>query len=125
MPANTKALSRWLVIVAGLRLLSGETRSLSALPTANTQAACGPGADPCALFAAVYIGVFNVAQFRTRLIDLQPDLGERDHISATGGWHSHNVRMPAPPAWLGGMCLRAKYTEHTHACLPACVHVPQ
>lgn len=42
--SNVKALSRWLVIVAALRLLS------------------------------VYIGIFTPDRFRTALIDLQPDL---------------------------------------------------
>lgn len=103
--------------MAGLRLLSGETRSLSALPTANTQAACGPGADPCALFAAVYIGVFNVAQFRTRLIDLQPDLGER------GNQRHCRLRANAcSPACLAGWtvfdCTCSPYTHTTSlACL--------
>jgi hypothetical protein len=33
----------------------------------------------------VYIGIFNVARFRTALIDLQPDLGKRQHADTTGG----------------------------------------
>lgn len=64
MASSVKALARWLVVVACLRLLS------------------------------VYIGIFSPEYFRTKLIDLRPDLGERDAcLQAMGGTVQHDAGL--------------------------------